>query len=558
MDSLTANITSIKLDTLPTRSRQLLEQLQQSGLFRALVIESQGSRVLLDTAFGRLTGQAPQLLSRGDVIMARLLPANSEPTIKIEQHFPRQLEIKSAAIQKLFDTNQQRPVLATVSSQDSKNTQLQIGNRVISIPRQPLLQDGEQLILSPLKSTNIQATRIEAQQILKKVLSQLIPRTGDSSSTQNLNQLQKLSQQLLNIKSENLRPVTTQPAAPAAQASPQSIQRLAPAPVNTAKPDMSALGIGKQPVPLAPAKAAPAVPTSQTLQTSLSTPQSVLLNQQNLRIDGQQPVIKARTAEQNLLKPEVLIKLLGQLAKPVTGNEVRHPNQVHEMMQWFGLVKPGLSGSGIEKQGLSEVLHRLANWLRQSPEKAELMIQNLIRQQIVTAKAPVTQSPEAAIQDSATSFRQELSQQVETTLSQLILQKTSVRMQIEQNLLIQFSLSVPVQVSEQTRELKLKLQQKQRREDPEDDAWEIELSFEFGLLGLITTRVLLQGHKISAHFWAVKPQTHDLINDQLGDFSEQLKRSGFELGRLQCFIGQPVKDKSGAPPLTENLVDIKV
>lgn len=555
MDSLTANIASIKLDTLPARSRQLLEQLQQSGLFRALVIESQGNRVLLDTAFGRLAGQAPQLLSRGDVIMARLLPTSSDPTIKIEQHFPRQLEIRSAAIQKLFDTGQQRPLLATVSLQDNRSTQLQIGNQVISIPRQPLLQNGEQLILSPLKSGNIQATRIEAQQILKKVLSQLIPRIGDSSSTQNLNQLQQLSQQLLNLKPENLRPTTTQPATPTGQASPQGKERPAQIAVNGAKPGISALSTGKEPIQFAASKAAPALQNTQILQQT--APQSVLLNQQNPKIDGQS-VIQSRTAAENPLKPEILVKLLGQLARPVTGNEVRHPNQVHEVMQWFGLVQPGLSGAGIEKQGLSEVLHRLANWLRQSPEKAELMIQNLIRQQLVAAKAPTTQPQEAMIQDNATSFRQELAQQVETTLSQLILQKTSVRMQIEQNQLIQFSLSVPIQVSEQTRELKLKLQQKQRRENPEDDAWEIELSFEFGLLGLITTRVLLQGQKISAHFWAVRPQTHELINDQLDGFSEQLKRSGFELGRLQCFIGQPVEDKSGTPPLAENLVDIKV
>ena len=63
--------TTIQLGPQSQAAREVVTSLQQAGLFRAVVLSQQGQKVLLDTAFGRLSGTVSQSLRAGDEIQAR-------------------------------------------------------------------------------------------------------------------------------------------------------------------------------------------------------------------------------------------------------------------------------------------------------------------------------------------------------------------------------------------------------------------------------------------------------------------------------------------------------
>ena len=151
-----------------------------------------------------------------------------------------------------------------------------------------------------------------------------------------------------------------------------------------------------------------------------------------------------------------------------------------------------------------------------------------------------------------------LLQQLEQTITQLLVQKTTIRLNQEQSQPLQINLNIPLQVNNETTALKLKIKQRNNCEADENQHWEISLQFELGLLGLIRTNILLQDAKLSAHFWAVKPSTKTLIDAHMDQFKNQLKKSGFELGLFDCFIGKPISEDDTSPSVGENLVDIKV
>ncbi len=148
MDIVNQSLSSIKIDTTQTRISQLLQRLQQAGLFRALVIASEGKQVTLDTAFGRINGKVPQQLRQGDEILARLLPGDKQPTIKIEQHHPKLLTLDKRAFGELFTAtatatanatantkpNPSQAVPAKVISQTTSQTLLQIADKTYPLP----------------------------------------------------------------------------------------------------------------------------------------------------------------------------------------------------------------------------------------------------------------------------------------------------------------------------------------------------------------------------------------------------------------------------------------
>ena len=156
-------------------------------------------------------------------------------------------------------------------------------------------------------------------------------------------------------------------------------------------------------------------------------------------------------------------------------------------------------------------------------------------------------------------LRLELIQQTEQSLNQLLTQQAGTRLQVEQQQPLQFNLNIPLLVDQQSRNLQLKVKQKHSANAEEaEQLWDIELSFEFGLLGLITTRIQLQGKKISANFWAVQANTKQMIDRHLDEFKTQLSRAGFELGLFDCFAGAaPEVEQSPPYPLNDNLLDIQ-
>ena len=502
MDIVNQTLASIKIDTTQTRISQLLQKLQQAGLFRALVIASEGKQVTLDTAFGRITGKLSQQLRQGDEILARLLPGDKQPTIKVEQHHPKLLSLDKRAFGELFTAttnaaaSNSQTLAAKVISQSTSQTLLQIADKTYALPRQSQLQPGDSLLLRPNVNNSVDLIRLPVQQILKNALTRLLPANLSSSPAAGMPILPKLTSGILQME-------------------PQT------------------LFTGKQ------IRAA----VSDNLP-----PQKVLypptLNQKSV-------VARAEPS------PQPLQQMLTQMARPLATLDTFKPVTMQQILVVLTLLKPAIQQPGLTtQQTYPELIGAIRQLLVRAPDSLPQLVRSLIEASAtVKHKQPMEHLP----MDSANHLRNDLLQQLEQAQSQLLLQKTSLRLQLEQHQPLQFNLSIPLQVQDKTTSVNLRVQQKQRHEDPDEAHWEIDLSFEFGLLGLITTHILLQGQKISAQFWAINSTTKQLIDQQLDQFKAQLHKSGFELGLFNCYMGQPPSNPDVTPvPISDNLLDIEV
>ena len=495
MDILNNSISSIQLDRSQNRSRQLLTQLQQAGLFRALVNASQGNRVVLDTAFGQIVGKAPEQLGKGDEILARLIPGKNEPTIKIEQYQPRLISLNKRLFGNLFSAPNPQPQMARVLGHQNSHTMLQIADQQYPIARQKLLQPGETLMIKTSTANNVDLIRIPVQQVLKSALSELLPRSLPDARSSGIPQLHKVANQILQIKPE-------------------------------------------------------ALVANRQLQAALSDnipPQKILHGGQQRQPQAPQP---------GRGEPQQLQLLLSQLARPLAKLDGFDAQSMPQILKLLTLIKPAATQPGSNPPATyPDLISTLKDLLMRSPDSLRQLVRTLIEANPASdRKTPM----EHLLLETSSGFKNELLQQLEQTQSQLLLQKTSLRLQLEQNQPIQLNLNIPLQINQQTSEVKIQIRQKQAHQDPDEEHWEINLSFEFGLLGLISTHILLQGQKISAQFWAIESTTKQLIDTQLQQFKSQLQKSGFELGLFDCYIGQPVTQPEIPVVISDNLVDIEV
>jgi hypothetical protein len=229
---------------------------------------------------------------------------------------------------------------------------------------------------------------------------------------------------------------------------------------------------------------------------------------------------------------------------------------VEHMLVLMSLIKPGTLPQASTTTDLSQNLQNLIRELKQSPAT----IRNLV-EQIFQApdKSDANKPGERFLQDISQFLRNDLLQQSEQTLHQLLTQKASLRLQQEQQQPIQINLSLPLQIDNQSRPLHLRIREKQRNKQEDEQHWEMDLSFEFGQLGMISTHILLQANRLSAHFWARKVETKQLIDSQLEKFKQQLSRRGFEPGLFNCYHGEaPTPEKANQLAYFDNLVDIQV
>jgi hypothetical protein len=202
--------------------------------------------------------------------------------------------------------------------------------------------------------------------------------------------------------------------------------------------------------------------------------------------------------------------------------------------------------------------------LRQLPQTEQginQLIQSLIKTNQEQVGTEVQQLKRATFNNDEpllTQFRDAI-RSTEQSLNQQLFQQTSLRFQQEIQQPIAFNLNIPYMEQQTVKSLQLKIRQKSKEASAENQAWEIRLSFEFALLGLISTHILLDGDTLSTSFWAVEKGTKDKINDALPDFKHQLVKSGFNIGNFFCYLGQPPQESDNAfSPVPDSLLDIKV
>lgn len=522
MDSIKAIVPDVKVQNLTSKAGELLAKLEQAGLFRALVIQRQGNQVVLDTSYGRLTGKASVNLNKGDEILARLVSAQQQPTIKVEQHQRQLITIPRNALPASFDSSSDKPVLVKVISHSKHSTQLQLPQQMINVPRQNLLQAGETLLLQTDKnSKQVSVVRLQPEAVLKQALNILMPRNLNNTQQHNLTSLNTLAARLIAAQppvnqNQSLQSVTTLP---------------------DVKPDTNTTALTRS-GNNASGENANRIPASNTVSAEVK------------------PSINAPTRSVANDSSNQLEQLINQVARPLLKMDSLKPMGILQAMQLLSLVKlsPG-TASLHTKMGVPETLKALATELRNKPELFDVLLSKILTKSAIQNK---TAHSENLLPENSHQLRNELLQQTEHTLNQLLTQKTSVRLQAEQQQPIQFYLNIPVQVENETTNLSLKIKQRNAQNEDASAHWEMDLEFEFGLLGLISTHILLQDKKLSAHFWAVETATKQLIDSNLNQFKNQLQKSGFEPGLFECYLGQPQKQSEEELFRSDGLLDIKV
>ncbi len=517
-------ISNVKADSLQVRANDLLSKLQQGGLFRAIVIESSGGRLLLDTAFGQLKGLAADKLIKGDEIVARILPGKAEPGIKIEQVLSARQVLPQKMVTQLIKVitansntgnsnvsvtpsqaagssvpSPSLPQVIKVLSHSGDNTLLQLGQKTYTLPRQPVLQPGDTLLMRPTTGNKIEVIKIHPESILKNALAKLLPRLANGQNGSELTNLQKLASDFLHQKSTVITQSTN------TQADKPNLQPKS----NNAE--------------------------NKTTSNSAVSNKESLLQASSLKLIKQQlQTLSQPLMREGNIKAESLQQVLGLLT----------------------LVKPTASTStGNSTLSIPHKLAELHQAIKNSPEIFKVLLRQIIESNSTETKARI---PDNILNELSGTLKVELLQQLEQTLHQLLTQKTTIRLNQDQNQPIQINLNIPVQADDGNKSLKLNIKQRNSIDNDEQNHWEINLAFEFAQLGLISTNLLLQDTKLSAHFWSVKSSTKQLIDTHMDRFKNQLKKSGFELGLFDSFIGKPATTEKSSHPVIENLVDIQV
>jgi hypothetical protein len=554
------------IDRTGSAGQSLLQRLQQLGEFRARVVLTEGRRILLDTAFGQLRGQLPAAtqgkaaqLQSGDLIEARLTRSGNQPRLSIRHHQPLQQHFRQADLYRQLQQTPNRILAAQVRTQpDGGELRIQIGSRQYPVPADKHLQAGDTVLLRPGdKAGLIEMQRVQPLPLLRQALTRLLPRQsapaqGTGSA---LPRLQQLIQQLPGMT----EPLRTDPS-PQARAAPTAAGQPAPPPSASAgmeKPDgglprsdgamsgsprpRNAEAHLPQPAPPGMTSRPDARPDAAPPARPAETPAAPADTPRN-PVTIPQPGSEAGTRVQMLLQP--LLRL------------VIDPSRLSPQRLQHTLAELGLTTGSPAQQPGPDLLPRLVELqalMRDQPQLFERLLRESFSHNPAARETPVAA-------DDWPQWRQQFSQQLDQSINQLLLGKTGLRLQQEQQQPLNMNLVLPLQLpNEPQRELKLRLRERANPDNPEQPAWEVRLSFEFGMLGLITVHVLLQENRISAHFWAVEESTWRLIDAQLPGFRRQLLQSGFEPGLFDCFRGQPVTADDDRPSLDgDNLLDIEV
>lgn len=525
--------------TATAKGGGLLEKLAAAGLFKATVLQQATGKMILQTDWGQLSGNSLPQLEDNDQVLARVLSERSTPTIKIEtrlresiiklpeatlKNLSQQLSTLSIPLHKADNprpvnqqSNQQAQVFfVRVVNQNERTTTLEISGKQFTLEGMPRLKPAESLMV---KSENNQLTvfRIKPEVVLKQAIQQLIPILSRNQSDQGLLTIAQTVRHMLAAQPNPILPkvpATDHPKLNAARPDTEFAPRLQ--------------NQIKEPVHATPGQAQAESNTHKQLTRLLQQLQQLPVN-----IKAENPKILAQllTLAELQKTPTTAIPVSGLPTQSTSSTSSQAADSLPKLLlSLLKLVQ--------KEQGMEPVTSRL------TPQKA--------------SAAPQKSGIENTFPDTF-SPRQQLAETVEQNLAQLLVQKSTVKLQQELQQPIQFNLSLPVKIDDKQQQLKLEVRQRNHQGDSEHQQWEVKLEFEFGGLGLISTHVHLQDNRISVHFWSEKDHTRQLIDQQMDSFRSQLLNAGLEVGRLVSLDQKPVESSSeNGLALPDKLLDIRV
>jgi hypothetical protein len=482
----------------------LAKLLQLSGI-DARVIRVDKSGVLLATRLGEILGKNSLDLKQGDSVRVRLDTGDSNPVLKVTRQPPEPILLKQENHKALFRAMQpNQTYTALIVRNQPGNSKIQMGNIQYPIAHQVGLKKGQLVNLATgIQNSAIELKPVNTEQVLKSLLTLLLPRQPGPESGNPLSQL--------------LRYLDTG----ARQAAGES---------STQKQGRNPASTEARPATLTDGKSVPT--TVGKMVTDLNPPTS----------EKALPALAAR-----------LISLLKSIPDISTINS----RVIQQWLGYTGLIKATDAGTNPALNNPLAVLQQLPG--------TEASLKQLI-QLLFSSKLASTGTPDNAKKDMGSSRNEPIASMVKDILrlidqsvNQLMFQKVNARHQQELQQPIALNLTIPFADRQSINDLHLKIRQKEREAAPEKQCWDIHLSFEFGNLGLISSHINLDGDLLSTSFWSTLSDTKLKIEQAIPEFKQQLSSSGFTLGQFHSFAGTPPQDERLDMNLySDALLDIKV
>ncbi len=231
------------------------------------------------------------------------------------------------------------------------------------------------------------------------------------------------------------------------------------------------------------------------------------------------------------------------------------------IQQWVRYIVPASQDKSDQAQSLSTPYQLL-----QQLPKSEGSVGQQLRQWAQSLTTSTGSKPQLAqteskpvADDLLLHTSREVVKLIEQSVGQHLLQKTNLRLQQELQQPLALNIAIPLNDQQKIQEMRLKIRQRKSEPEADKQSWDIRLDFEFGLLGLISTHLLLDDGRLSASFWSSKPETQQKIDSNLSDFKAQISRAGFDLGQFHSFPGKPPETtERDQLDLPETLLDIRV
>jgi len=479
---------------------EIFRQLIQLGTIEARVAAVSRGQAILLTQLGQISTSNALDLKSGDVIRVRASGSEQNPILKVSPGGVNKSVIleaaKHPALAKQIPAS--KPVSAILLGQQANGTGIKVGSQIFTIPRQADIKPGQLISLAKIDSNNtIEIKVVDHRQVLKSAIGRLLPQLSTSRDISGLTQLLKLVQSL------------------SGSLSVAGKQAALPVPVKTS------------------------IPTSQfglpTSAKSPATPTQSGISQQH-----------APASTNNLLHNLLTsIPTLSKLDKAT-------------LEHWVDRLLTSESTQQPNRLSTQQILQQIPKTEASLMQLLQKITQQVTNQQngtnpVSTAEAkPTFEEPLQLI-------ARDIIKLVEQSSNQQLLQQTSLRYQQELQQPLVLNLAIPVNEEQKTRELCLKIRQKHKGNEILKQCWDIHFDFEFGLLGLISTHLVLDENTLSASFWSELTDTQNKIDNGLDDFRRQLNRAGFELGQFYSFVGKPpLEDDDAIVPSSESLLDIKV
>jgi len=104
-----------------------------------------------------------------------------------------------------------------------------------------------------------------------------------------------------------------------------------------------------------------------------------------------------------------------------------------------------------------------------------------------------------------------------------------------------WQMDVPVLADGRRDHLELKIQRDAENEDENGSGatWKVDVSFDFGELGNVTSRISLNGKQVHCAFWSDKAGTAHRFEQALPRLEQMLQRAGLEVSAVSALQGDP-------------------